>query len=168
MFIDLDEAPCLVVGAGPVALRRTRSLMGCGARVTVVAPRFAAGFGALGAAIVRLERPFGPADLQGMRLCVAATDDHPLNAHIADLCQNQHIAVNVASDARLGTFHFPALVQRELSDITIASSAKAKFRMTSDRYMNPNNAPSEFDKLAMNAIRESGASEYSEVRGGQP
>jgi hypothetical protein len=48
----------------------------------------------------------------------------------------------------------PALVQRELSDITIASPAKAKFRMTSDRYMNPNNAPSEFDKVAMNAIRD--------------
>ena len=61
----------------------------------------------------------------------------------------------------------PALVQRELSDITIASPARAKFRMTSDRYMNPNNAPSDFDKVAMNAIRESGASEYSEVRGGQ-
>ncbi|WP_326526587.1 DUF3365 domain-containing protein [Dokdonella sp.] len=61
----------------------------------------------------------------------------------------------------------PALVQRELSDITMASPAKAKFRMTSDRFMNPNNAPSEFDKVAMGVIRESGASEYSEVRGVQ-
>lgn len=113
MFIDLDKAPCLVVGAGPVALRRTRSLLGCGARVTVVAPQFAAGFGALDAAIVCQERPFEDADLQGMRLCVAATDNHSLNAHIADLCQSQHIAVNVASDARLGTFHFPALVHRD-------------------------------------------------------
>jgi len=61
----------------------------------------------------------------------------------------------------------PALVQRELSDITMASPAKAKFRMTSDRFMNPNNVPSEFDKVAMGVIRDSGASEYSEVRGGQ-
>jgi len=61
----------------------------------------------------------------------------------------------------------PALVQRELSDITMASPAKAKFRMTSDRFMNPNNAPSEFDKVAMGVIRDSGASEYSEVQGGQ-
>ena len=58
-------------------------------------------------------------------------------------------------------------MQRELSDITMASPAKAKFRMTSDRFMNPNNAPSEFDKVAMGVIRDSGASEYSEVRGGQ-
>ncbi len=71
--------------------------------------------------------------------------------------------------SNLAAFHRknPALVQRELSDITMASPAKAKFRMTSDRFMNPNNAPSEFDKVAMNAIRESGATEYSEVRDGQ-
>ncbi|WP_374265218.1 DUF3365 domain-containing protein [Zoogloea sp.] len=61
----------------------------------------------------------------------------------------------------------PALVQRELSDITMASPAKAKFRMTSDRFMNPGNAPTEFDKVAMSTIRETGATEYSEVRGGQ-
>lgn len=75
---------------------------------------------------------------------------------------------NDSTTAPNAAFHRknPALVQRELSDITIASPARAKFRMTSDRYMNPNNAPSDFDK-AMNATRESGASEYSEVRGGQ-
>ena len=61
----------------------------------------------------------------------------------------------------------PALVQRELSDITMASPAKAKFRMTSDHFMNPNNAPSEFDKVAMRVIRDAGVTEYSEVRGGQ-
>ena len=49
----------------------------------------------------------------------------------------------------------------------MASPAKAKFRMTSDRFMNPNNAPSEFDKVAMNAIRRIRATEYSEVRDGR-
>ena len=33
--------------------------------------------------------------------------------------------------------------------------------------MNPGNAPTEFDKVAMSTIRETGATEYSEVRGGQ-
>ena len=46
----------------------------------------------------------------------------------------------------------PALVQRELSDITIASPAKAKFRMTSDRH-EPQQRAVSFDKVAMNAIR---------------
>ena len=61
----------------------------------------------------------------------------------------------------------PALVQRELSDITMASPPKANFRMTFDRSLNPNNVRSELDTVAMGVIRDSGASEYSEVRGGQ-
>ena len=59
----------------------------------------------------------------------------------------------------------PALVQRELADITRTSSSRAKFRMTSDKYMNPDNQPTDFDRAAMQAIRKGGLSEYSETRG---
>lgn len=61
----------------------------------------------------------------------------------------------------------PALVQRELSDVTQASPARAKFRMTSDKFMNPNNAPTRFELAAIELLRESGDTEYSEVRGSQ-
>lgn len=61
----------------------------------------------------------------------------------------------------------PALVQRELSDITAASAAKAKFRMTSDKYMNPDNAPTRFDVVAMDHFRRNPADEYSEITGGK-
>lgn len=101
--------------------------------------------------------------------------DDPRNPkqEVGSFLERELSAASAANDSTAApneaAFHRknPALVQRELSDITIASPARAKFRMTSDRYMNPNNAPSDFDKVAMNAIRESGASEYSEVRGGQ-
>ncbi len=53
------------------------------------------------------------------------------------------------------TFHQknPALIQREMSQITEKSSAKAKFRMTSDKFMNPDNAPNLFELTALDAIR---------------
>ena len=53
------------------------------------------------------------------------------------------------------TFHQknPALIQREMSQITEKSSAKAKFRMTSDKFMNPDNAPNLFEMTALEAIR---------------
>jgi len=38
MFVDLQDVPALVVGGGPVALRKTRRLIDAGAKVTVVAP----------------------------------------------------------------------------------------------------------------------------------
>src|ERR1035438_6583048 len=38
VFLDLKDRPVLVVGAGKVALRKTRGLVEAGARITVVAP----------------------------------------------------------------------------------------------------------------------------------
>lgn len=122
LFIDLTGSTCLVVGAGPVALRRVRSLLLCGAHVCVVAPHFHAGFADLSPVQLQKQvRPFVPEDLEGARLCIAATNDAQLNAHIATLCAQKHIPVNVASNALQGTFHFPALVCRD--DIAIGLHA---------------------------------------------
>jgi len=122
LFIDLTGSTCLVVGAGPVALRRVRSLQQCGAIVRVVAPHFHEGFADLPPIqLLKRVRPFVPEDLEGARLCVAATSDAQLNAHIATLCSQKHIPVNVASNALQGSFHFPALVCRD--DISIGLHA---------------------------------------------
>lgn len=60
----------------------------------------------------------------------------------------------------------PALVQRELSDIVEASPMRVKFKLTSHRNFNPNNAPNEFESTALNAFRRDGsvASEYWQFR----
>ncbi len=61
----------------------------------------------------------------------------------------------------------PALVQRELADVIRRSNSRGKFRLTSDKYMNPMNAPDGFDTRAMEAMRKSGQEEYFEVQGGE-
>ena len=43
-FLDLKDRPVLVVGAGKVALRKTRGLLEAGARVTVIAPDWESDF----------------------------------------------------------------------------------------------------------------------------
>ncbi|WP_163833530.1 Tll0287-like domain-containing protein [Spartinivicinus ruber] len=48
----------------------------------------------------------------------------------------------------------PSLVQRELSDITLGSSSKVKFRITSDNFLNPRNAPNGFEQQAIKLIKE--------------
>lgn len=75
----------------------------------------------------------------------------------------------VSREDHIATFHRknPALVQRELADISEQSNSRAKFRLTSDKYMNPSNSPDGFDKRAIRQIEKSGANEYYEVRGGQ-
>lgn len=59
----------------------------------------------------------------------------------------------------------PALIQREVSDVTERSESRAKFRMTSDKFVNPNNAPNRFESAALESIRDSGKQEYYEVKG---
>lgn len=76
---------------------------------------------------------------------------------------------DIAAISTSGAFHSknPALVQRELSEVVSASASAEKFRMTSDRFFNPNNAPTRFELSAIEAIREGDGkvTEYSEVKG---
>lgn len=69
----------------------------------------------------------------------------------------------------LDTYHRknPALVQRELADVIQKSDSRSKFRLTSDKYMNPMNAPDGFDQRAIQSLRASQAPEYFEVRGNE-
>ena len=84
VFLRLDAQPALIVGGGRVAARKVEWLVRAGARVTVVAPELHA---ELTACINRtecayLQRVFEPAQLTGMTLVVAATDDQIGRAHV--------------------------------------------------------------------------------------
>ena len=112
LFIDLKDRPVLIVGGGSVALRKLRKLRPYGAKPAVVAPEILpeiAGFPG-----VKLKRKnFEPSDLRPRPLLViAATDSKDVNRRISLLCRKRHIPVNVADDAALCSFLFPALVQR--------------------------------------------------------
>jgi hypothetical protein len=61
----------------------------------------------------------------------------------------------------------PALIQRELSDVIQKSDSRGKFRLTSDKYMNPVNAPDGFDLRAMQALRQNGQREFYEIKSGE-
>jgi len=60
----------------------------------------------------------------------------------------------------------PALAQREFSEVVANSPARAKFRMTSDNFMNPVNKPDEFEAGAIATIKSKKLDEYVEVRDG--
>jgi hypothetical protein len=63
----------------------------------------------------------------------------------------------------------PALVQREVADVIEKSAMRAKPRIVSDKFVNPNNAPNRFELVALENIRQSGdsSSEYYERTSGQ-
>jgi len=57
----------------------------------------------------------------------------------------------------------PALAQREFSEAVEKSASPAKFRMTSDNFMNPVNRPDDFETRALHRIKDEKLHEYFEV-----
>ena len=113
LFVDLRGSDCLVVGLGTVGLRRARALARFGARVTALDPalrpedeREAT---ALGIQVER--RDWVPADVEGKRLVVAATDVRAVNAVVARACGRAGVLVSVADSAEESTCYFPALCE---------------------------------------------------------
>lgn len=122
MFFDLRDRPVLVVGAGRVALRKTRGLLEAGAKVTVVAPRINPEFDGLPVQLAR--RAFQPADLDGAFLVFAATDERAVNHRVAELAKARHIPANVADDPAECDFLVPARVRRGNVQIAISTSGE--------------------------------------------
>lgn len=110
-FIDLEQKEGLIVGGGRVALGKTRRLLPYGPRLTVAAPRLLPDFYAL-EGVVRLEEPFAPELLEEKFFVIAATGDVSLDRHVARLCRERGILVNVADDQEACAFLFPSLVKR--------------------------------------------------------
>jgi precorrin-2 dehydrogenase/sirohydrochlorin ferrochelatase len=110
IFLDLKDRPVLVVGAGKVALRKSKGLLEAGARVTIVAPEWEPEFESLPVRIVR--RRFRASDLGGVVLVFAATDDRLANHRIGIAAKGKGVFANIADSAEECDFLVPARVQR--------------------------------------------------------
>lgn len=115
--LEIENMPCLVVGGGGVALRKVKSLIEAGARVTVVSPVLCEGLAELaaGGRIDCIARGYHGGDAEGYRLVICATDDGALNRSIAREAKAGGALVNVIDAPEEGNFTVPAQVaSREL------------------------------------------------------
>lgn len=124
LFMDLRNQPVLVVGAGPVALRKTRSLLAAQARVTLVAPECDADFEPWlrQGNPLHLRARFEPAHLQGMRLAVAATGDENVNRAVFEAGEAAGVPVNAVDQPSACRFIMPAWVERSPLLIAISTA----------------------------------------------
>jgi siroheme synthase-like protein len=123
IFLDLKDRPVLVVGAGKVALRKTRGLLEAGARVTVVAPEWEPEFEDL--PVRRVARGFRASDLGGAMLVFAATDDRLVNHRIAVAAKGRGVFANIADSGAEGDFIVPARVQRGSVQIAVSTGGES-------------------------------------------
>ena len=127
IFLKLADEPVLVVGGGEVAARKIDLLLRTGAKVTVVAPEVIESVARLAAAgtIVHVAAEFQPEHLNGVRVAIAATNKHSVNAWVARQAESRNIPVNVVDDRELSRFIGPAIVDRSPVVVAVASSGDA-------------------------------------------
>jgi siroheme synthase-like protein len=122
LFVDLAGRECVVIGGGTVAAHKVELLRGVGATVRVVAPAVCAEIERLAAegGVSLDRRSFEPADLEGVALAFAATDDTSVQQEVADEARRRNLWLNAVDDPERCSALMPAILER--GPITVAVS----------------------------------------------
>ena len=85
IFLDLSGRKCVVVGGGPVALRKVKALMEHGGNVQVISPDLCPELARMveEGAIQVLQKGYQSGGLEGAFIVIAATDDKEINSRVA-------------------------------------------------------------------------------------
>lgn len=105
-FEDIEGKDILIVGGGRIALEKYEKLKMFTNRISIVAKE-----SVLTGDFVHI-KSFEDSDLEGADICIVATSDRELNKHIAMICKEKNISVNVVDDRELCSFIFPSLVKK--------------------------------------------------------
>lgn len=124
VFLAIHGKPCLVVGGGDVAARKTDMLRRAGAEVTVVAPELGSVLSTLRerGEILHRSEPFAARHVGGMAVVIAATDNESVNRAVAEAATERNIPVNVVDRPALCTFVFPSIIDRSPIVVAISSA----------------------------------------------
>ena len=127
VHLDINNRNTLVVGGGGVGTRKVRTLLACGARVTVVSLETSRRLHDLAASgeIVLEERSYQSGDLSGMFLVIGATNDEKLNRQISSDADRLNTLCNIADRPEVCNFILPSIVHRDDLVITISTSGKS-------------------------------------------
>jgi uroporphyrin-III C-methyltransferase / precorrin-2 dehydrogenase / sirohydrochlorin ferrochelatase len=143
LFLNLAGRDVLLVGGGPVAGAKLRSLLLAGAHVRVVAPEIgaavrsaepaeaveSAGAGAASdhdvrASLVVERRAFEPSDLDGAWLVIAAATP-AVNRQVAEAAESRRVFVNAVDDPANATAFLSGVVRRGGVTLAISTSGDA-------------------------------------------
>jgi siroheme synthase-like protein len=117
VFLKLAGRRVVVVGGGPVAASKLRSLIDAEASVTVIAPEVVEAIASAPVEVVR--RPFRAEDLDGAWYVVAAAPPE-VNRTVAAAAHERNLFVNAVDDLENASAYLGAVLRR--AGVTIALS----------------------------------------------
>jgi precorrin-2 dehydrogenase/sirohydrochlorin ferrochelatase len=123
--LRLEGRRCVVVGGGTVGLEKVDGLLACGGDVTLIAPQALDALGEYaGEGSIHWEQReyAGPADLEGVFMVIAATDDTDVNIAVFGDAERRAMLVNVVDVPPLCNFILPAIVRTGPLAIAISTA----------------------------------------------
>ena len=130
IFLNTANIRILLVGGGHTAKEKLHFLLknSPDAQITLVAKAVIADIlpdeNLAKNFVTILQREFEPADLHGIHIVIAATDNPVLHQEIYQLCKTKNILINVADTPALCDFYLGSIVTK--GDIKIAISTNGK------------------------------------------
>ncbi len=133
----IEKRPCLVVGGGPVAYRKTTGLLTAGATVRVVSPGLCTDMEALvmSGQVTHVSRCFAPADAGGMCIVFAATDDREVNRQVLNAARAAGaLCCCVDGNWTDGDFVTPATLHMDGLSVSVSTGGRScrQARMVKD------------------------------------
>ena len=127
--LNLEGRNVLVVGGGRIALRKVKTLLPTGARITVVAPQIdpeLVSLASTNASVALNAQAYDSQDLRGIFMVFICTDQPAVNAQVSNDARARRILVNNACDYLDGDFIVPARMDfGENIAVTVSTQGRA-------------------------------------------
>jgi siroheme synthase-like protein len=123
--LKLKGRRCVVIGGGDIGLEKVEGLLACDADVRLIAPVAHPQLEELAAegSIEWEKRPYaGAADLEGVFMAIASTDDSEVNIQVYDDAEKRAMLVNIVDVPPLCNFILPAIVRTGPLAIAISTA----------------------------------------------
>lgn len=123
--LKLTGRRCLVVGGGDIGLEKVEGLLACSGDVTLIAPTAHPELEDLAreGSITWEKRIYaGAADLEGVFMVIACTDDSEVNIGVFDDAEQRAMLVNIVDVPPLCNFILPAIVRTGPLAIAISTA----------------------------------------------
>lgn len=123
VHLIVRDRPCLVVGAGNVALRKAAGLADAGAHVTVVGPQVHPDFASMSVTIV--ERSYRAGEVADYWLAITCTDDGDVNRQVFVEGEAAGVWVNSADDPANCAWILPSVARNNDLAITVSTNGRS-------------------------------------------
>ena len=124
IFLNIYGKRCVVIGGGKIALRKIKTLLECGADITVISPSLDPELTELVEAkgIDHISREYEPEDTKDVFMTIAATDVTETNLKIAEEARNQRTLVNISDSPEQSDFIVPSFFRRGNLILAVSTS----------------------------------------------